>query len=173
MKHLFHILLGMILLLGLGGCQKNSILVQMSQVDSLLNREQQDSAESMFRSIPSLSLSHEEQAYYNLLSTRILYRSDSILPDDRLIDYSISYYDDTNDKTKLADCYYYKGGIAFERGDAKTAVLYLKKAEYYAKDLEDKAIIHKIYEKLALINEFRSENDLFDDIAVRVPVFHF
>jgi tetratricopeptide (TPR) repeat protein len=99
----------------------------------------------------------ETRAYYNLIATRLLYREDKPIRNDSLIDFSISYYRKSGNSAKLAECYYYKGGICEDRGNTKEAIDYLKKGEYLSKGLKDLNIIHKIDELLASVNENHNE----------------
>jgi tetratricopeptide (TPR) repeat protein len=127
-------------------------------VDSLLNKELQDSAQRKMNIIlPSTIHDDETRAYYNLLATRLLYREDKPIRNDSLIDFSISYYRKSGNSARLAECDYYKGGICEDRGNTKEAIDYLKRGEYLAKGLKDLNIIHKIDELLASVNENHNE----------------
>lgn len=147
------------------GCQKSKTIVKLTEVDSLLNREQQDSAVALIKTIQSSLLSDEEKAYHNLLETRILYRKDSIPENDDMIDQAIEYYNRLDDKEKIADCYYYKAGLIAKRNQPKEAIILLKKAEELSVNLKQKDIVHKVYEKLSLINERENEFDAALDYA--------
>lgn len=130
----------------------------MVRVDSLLNNEQQDSAQDLMRRIPPTSIHNDEvKAYYNLLLTRLLYRENQQIKNDSLIDFSINYYQKTGNSAKLAECYYYKGGIYEDRGETKAAISYLKEGEYQATGLKDLNIIHKLEESLAIVNGHHNE----------------
>lgn len=160
-KDLLSILLIIIIIsTSLGSCE-NTCEKQLSTVDSLLNKELQDSAANLLRKISPSSITNEEnKAYYALLSTRIDYRQNKPIKSDSTIDYAISYYEKKDNNEKLADCYYYKGSIYFENGDARKAIEYLKKAEYYAKDIDDINIKHKIPEIMMFVNQYLGEDKL-------------
>ncbi|MCI1247230.1 MAG: hypothetical protein LKG14_07620 [Prevotella sp.] len=131
---------------------------QLVRVDSLLNNEQQDSAQDLVRRIPPTSIHNDEvKAYYNLLLTRLLYRENQQIKNDSLIDFSINYYQKTGNSAKLAECYYYKGGIYEDRGETEAAISYLKEGEYQATGLKDLNIIHKLEESLAIVNGHHNE----------------
>ena len=136
----------------------NKTQQQLAYVDSLLNKELQDSAQRQMNCISRSAIHDDEtRAYYNLLATRLLYREDKPIRNDSLIDFSISYYRKSGNSARLAECYYYKGGICEDRGNTKEAIDYLKKGEYLAKGLKDLNIIHKIDELLASVNENHNE----------------
>ena len=136
----------------------NKTQQQLAYVNSLLNKELQDSAQRKMNIILPLAIHDDEtRAYYNLLATRLLYRKDKPIQNDSLIDFSISYYRKSGNFARLAECYYYKGGICEDRGDTKEAIAFLKKGEYLAKGLKDLNIIHKIEELLASVNEDHNE----------------
>ena len=136
----------------------NKTQQQLAYVDSLLNKELQDSAQRQMNCISRSAIHDDEtRAYYNLLATRLLYREDKPIRNDSLIDFSISYYRKSGNSARLAECDYYKGGICEDRGNTKEAIDYLKKGEYLAKGLKDLNIIHKIDELLASVNENHNE----------------
>ena len=136
----------------------NKTQLQLATIDSLLDKELQDSAQRQMSIIlPSTIHDDETRAYYNLLVTRLLYRENKPIRNDSLIDFSISYYRKSGNFARLAECYYYKGGICEDRGNTKEAIDYLKKGEYLAKGLKDLNIIHKIDELLASVNENHNE----------------
>ena len=136
----------------------NKTQQQLAAIDSLLDKELQDSAQRKMNIIlPSTIHDDETRAYYNLLATRLLYRENKPIRNDSLIDFSISYYRKSGNSARLAECYYYKGGICEDRGNTKEAIDYLKRGEYLAKGLKDLNIIHKIEELLASVNEDHNE----------------
>jgi tetratricopeptide (TPR) repeat protein len=136
----------------------NKTQQQLAYVDSLLNKELQDSAQRQMNCISRSAIHDDEtRAYYNLLATRLLYREDKPIRNGSLIDFSISYYRKSGNSARLAECDYYKGGICEDRGNTKEAIDYLKKGEYLAKGLKDLNIIHKIEELLASVNENHNE----------------
>ena len=159
MKTVYILIASILILILSGSCRQSPTMAQLSEVDTLLNHEQQDSADALMKIIPSSSLTDEERAYYHLLTTRFQYRRFEVPADDHLLDSAISYYNQVHDAEKLADCYYYKGGMVYERGNARDAILYLKKGETIARMFANKTIVHKIYERLSQINRCYKEPD--------------
>jgi hypothetical protein len=103
----------------------NKTQQQLAAIDSLLDKELQDSAQRKMNIIlPSTIHDDETRAYYNLLATRLLYREDKPIRNDSLIDFSISYYRKSGNSARLAECDYYKGGICEDRGNTKEAIDY-------------------------------------------------
>lgn len=125
----------------------------MERADSLVAKEQEDSALYMLASIDTTALKYaKDKAYYNLLRTCARYRRRYPISSTRNIDYSVDYYRKSNDARKLARALYYKGMVAYELGDTETAITCLKEAEHIEDKSENSDILNYIYINLANIN---------------------
>jgi tetratricopeptide (TPR) repeat protein len=93
----------------------------------------------------NLTFSKSDRALYGLLLFQALDKSSKPLKPDSLIDYSLNYYQSTNDKPRLAVCYYYKARIykIAQQYDQAT-VLYLKALDN-SQDKKDYVLLGKIY----------------------------
>ena len=89
-------------------------------IDSLVSRDLVDSAYNAINSISDASfMKRPNKAYYYLLKSEIQFRKREIIENDSMIDYSIAYYSDSDDKHKLVRAYYVKGNTVFMRGNYK------------------------------------------------------
>lgn len=149
-KAIFLLALGVVVLMC--GCRGRT-QGQLEQVNSLLGQDNVDAAYMYLRTLPPMeSESKKNVAYYTLLKTEILYRTDRPIANDS-IDYSIFYYEQNGPADKLARAYYYKGVIqCFDRNDPKAGITLLKRAEDTARGLSDLALLHKICESICYVN---------------------
>ena len=133
---------------------------QLEHIDSLLLHEQIDSALYLINNTNKNKLtSTADSAYFYLLKTRVHYIKD-IPISQNFIDYSINFYENEHDCTKLAPAYYYKGAIlVFSQAHTSQALFFLKKAEELAKKINNKELLHNIYELISYVN---SENEAYD-----------
>ena len=136
------------------GCDYRSIWNRFDEVESLVDREQYDSASIELSKINEHTLSNEEEkAQYYLLRTQLGYltkKPDSTNMLDSLV---IPYYSQKNDQKNLANAYYYKGYSEAIKGDYAKATYYYKKAEEHATIVENDKQLYKVYESLSAINE--------------------
>ena len=90
-------------------------------------------------------MSTGDRALYGLLMFQALDKNKMPLKPDSLIDFSLRYYQNSNDKTHLALCYLYKARNykAAQQYDEAT-VLYLKALDY-SQDRKDYNMLGKIY----------------------------
>lgn len=157
-----------IIILTLIGCKNNKTFNKLEEIDNLLSMDRADSAYSEIDKIIESELKDErDSAYYYLLQTQTLYRLYKPVTSDAMINYSIRYYEKSVDKEKLACSYYYKGVTIYDLGRTKDAILNIKKSETLALFIKDKALIHKIYEALAVFNSNENEYDLAADYALK------
>ncbi len=149
-KAIFSLVFGIAVLMC--GCQGRT-QSRLEQVDSLLDQDNVDAAYMYLGTLPSMETEDKENvAYYTLLKTEILYRTDRPITNDS-IDYSIFYYEHNGPSDKLARAYYYKGVIqCFNRNNSKAGITLLKKAENTARGLSDLALLHKICESICYVN---------------------
>lgn len=109
-------------------CSKryNSNLVA---IDSLLQIEQADSAQSLLYKLNAAVLPQQDKAYYFLLSTITKHKRYIPITSDSLINISIKTFENNGDSYKLAYSYLYKGYILYDANKVTEALLCWKKAE--------------------------------------------
>lgn len=166
MKNLFYCIfvLALLTIIAVACNDDNKINEKLVHIDTLLNRDLVDSAESELNVIiGSLIAGEADRAYYNLLKTETDYRLYKPIKSDTLIDYSVSYYAAHNNNYKLAKAYYYKGVINTDIKNTKSAVANIKRAEILLENVNDNKLHHRIYETMAYHN-LRSEDY---DIALK------
>lgn len=138
--------------------QTNNAYNDLSQIDSLLNAGEKDSAYNAFLQFDKATLrTTEDSTYYNLLKTELLFIKDISLSNDSLINTCIKYYSVENNKDLLARAYYFKGRILNDRGHKKEGILCLKKAESISTILNDYSLKCKIQLTIAEYNAIAGE----------------
>lgn len=142
----------------LTACNGISVSEELDEIDSLIAKEQYDSACIIHSGINVDCLTGEDQAHYCLLATQLGYLTNHPLPSDSLIDLALSYYNNLGNNKKRADAYYYKSVRAEESGNYPKAILYGKEAERLAMNTDDTRLQYKIAENLAYINGLCSNN---------------
>lgn len=143
------------LIVAITACQRHSnVYMALVQADTLLAKEENDSALRQLLKIDTAMITSEsDRAYYNLLYTNTLFRLQLPVNSDSAIDISIKYYEKSQDKSKLARSLYYKGMTIYERnGDIKKVIECVKKAEYIAENAGEEALLNSIYANLSTIN---------------------
>ena len=151
MKQASLIVVGFLMLLS---CQTGSISKKLTEVDSLVFKEEYDSAYQMISSIDETTIKNQEdQAHYRLLKVQTGYLANkpAAFPDS-LLDEVIDYYQKRNNSEKLADAYYYKAYCSFLNNDMKLSILFHKKAEESAKLSNNKRTQFKVYEGISFMN---------------------
>ena len=145
--HLFAILLM------LSACDGTRVSEKLDQIDSLIAKEQYDSACVIFNGLHETTMTPEDKAHYYLLSTQIGFITNHPLPSDSLLDLALLYYNKVGNNQKLADAYYYKSLRAEKISDNyPKAILYGKEAERLAMKTDDDRLQYKIAESLAFLN---------------------
>ncbi len=147
------------ILLMLSACNGTRVSEKLNQIDSLIAKEQFDSASIIHNSLNKVDMSPEDQAHYYLLATQLGYITYHPLPSDSLLDMALTYYNKVGNNQKLADAYYYKSARSRINEDYPQAILYCKEAERLADQSKDIRLQYKIAENLACLNSF-CENDL-------------
>lgn len=143
-------------------------MAMMEEVDSLIARNLDDSANAVFNRIDTNSVGNgDARAYYNLLKTELVFRSGAVLNSDSMIDASIAHYERSGDIHKLAQAYYFKGRMQHERGETVEAIMTLKKAEYSALKTNDNLLKTKVLLNLAAFNNRQGEFRLALDYGKR------
>lgn len=149
MKNTIHILVTFILLTG---CQGIQVSDRLDMIDSLVVKEQYDSANVLINELGETSMTAEDQAHYNLLLTQLGYITNNPLPSDSLLDLAITYYNNVGNHRKLADAYVYKSYRSRLEEDYPQGILFGKEAERLAKNSGDDRLDFKIADNLSFLN---------------------
>lgn len=149
------------ILLMLTACHDMRVSEKLNQIDSLIVKEQYDSAYIVLNDLNETAMTAEDQAHYRLLSTQLGFITNQPLPTDSLLDLAIVYYNKVGDDQKLADAYYYKSYRSEINGDYPQAIMYCKEAERLAMNTHNYRLKYKIIESLAYLNSFCGKNQLY------------
>ena len=154
------------------GCQQNSLMQQLVEIDSTAFQKGDKQALEMLDNIVPETINDEEcLAYYWLLKIRTEIRLQKNIKSAQVLDIPIAYYKSHLDKGKLARVYGYKGYILENIGDVKNAILSLKEAESLVKeDKNETKLAFVIYQTLAGYNKKTKENDIalkYDKLALK------
>lgn len=150
MKNILYILIATIMAAACGG---NGRKAQLELADSLIAKDMDDSAQAIINGIDANDIrSRETKAYYNLLKAELLFRSGIVTPNDSIINLCIAYYENSDDKHKLAQAYYFKGRMLQDRGETSKAIMALKDAEHAVTYTEDIWLKTRIQANLASFN---------------------
>ena len=134
------------------GCKENPTQKQLNQIDTLLSKKLLDSAKVQISRVDTSSLSNEEMAYYNILNMIYEYRTHKPKKSYTGIDKSIVYYEDNGDAHRLARACFVKGASLLDEKKTQEGVVWLKKAEEQAKEIEDAKLHFYINSYLACLN---------------------
>ena len=151
MKRLIYI---SILLLSFVACDNKSVTSRLDDIDSLIIKNQYDSAYTHINSVDKSELNTDEDiAHYWLLKTQTGYlvnKPDSSTKLDSLV---IPYYINSGNRDKLAEAYYYSAYRNLISGNLPQAVALYKSAEEQATQSKDHRLQYKIATSLAYVNE--------------------
>lgn len=125
---------------------------KLSEIERLLEKEKYELAINNLSDVNVKRLNEENKAYYDLLMTQANFCLDKQTDSDSLINESIRFYEENNNKILLAKAYYYKGITCYQRGNKSEGINLIKKAEHLAKGTSDLNFITKIYINLSFIN---------------------
>lgn len=125
---------------------------KLSEIERLIEKEKYELAMNNLSDINVNRLNNENKAYYDLLMTQANFCLDKQTDSDSLINESIRFYEENNNKILLAKAYYYKGITCYQRGNKSEGINLIKKAEHLAKGTSDLNFITKIYINLSFIN---------------------
>ena len=131
-------------------CTKSRYQNMLKDIDTVIVNEYYDSALSMIRDIPSIQLTDKEKAYYYLLKTKLLFRMGVTIATDSMIDYSIGYYTENKENSKLAESYYLKGWLNKNRKNIKQGYLCFKEAEKILLSTKDDILEARTYQQLSI-----------------------
>lgn len=139
-------------------CQKNKqICATLISIDSLANINADSAANSFLQISPVQSnFTHEEEAFYNLLQTKINIALKKDIASDSVINSAINYYEKTGNTSQLAYAYFYKAKINFPSGSDSIAILYTLKAIDKANMVHDLPLITETYNHLGTIYLFQN-----------------
>ena len=139
-------------LLMLTACGGTRVSEKLDQIDSLIAREQIDSAGVILNGLKGVGMAPEEKAHYGLLVTQLGYITNHPLPSDSLLEMALIYYNKVGNSQKLANAYYYKSLWSEDNNNYPQAILYGKEAEQLAIDVNDVRLQYKVAENLAYLN---------------------
>lgn len=145
------------------GCNnKTNVYENLVLVDTLLEREQVDSAQKVMKCInmPKSTTDTYSQAYYNLLATRIDYILYKPITSDSLISQCAETFKKLNDLNKLALSYYYKGAILYDLRKRQKAVLAFKECEALITSTKNPKLESRLYRHLSIVNSETGEYKL-------------
>lgn len=146
------------ILLMLAGCNGTRVTEKLNQIDSLIAKEQFDSACIIHHSLNEATMTEEDKAHYYLLATQLGYITYHPLPSDSLLDLALTYYNKVGNHQKQADAYYYKSFRSRINEDYPQAILYCKEAERLADLSKDSHLQFKIAENLSFLNSLCGNN---------------
>lgn len=146
-------------LLMLAACHNMRISDRLNQVDSLVVKEQYDSAYVLLNNLNGKAMTEDDQAHYRLLLTQLGFISNQPFSTDSLLNLALAYYKEVGNNEKLADAYYYKSYKLLTNKDFPQAIMYCKEAERLAMNSNNIRLKFKIAENLAYLNGL-CDNDL-------------
>lgn len=157
MKKVIYLFVLFILLIDCRGIQVSE---RLNYIDSLVVKEQYDTACALLEELRKTTMTAEEQAHFYLLTTQLGYLTNRPLPSDSLLDLAIIYYNKVDNPEKLANAYYYKSYQSELDGDYPQAILYGKEAERLAmySQTGNASLKYKILESLAYLNGLCDNN---------------
>lgn len=136
----------------LTACNGIQVSEKLNLIDSLIIREQYDSAGVLLNEVREVSLTEDDRAHYYLQKTQLGYLTNQPLSSDSLLDEAITYYNNVGNQKKLADAYYYKSFRSRTNQDYPQAIPYCKEAERLALNINDMRLQFKIAENLSFLN---------------------
>ena len=159
MKRLLFVVGGILLMIG---CETGSVSKKLADIDSLIVREEYDSAYRMVSSLNETTINNQDDlAYYYLMKVQTGYLvGKPIESPDSLLNEVIMFYLKNMDTEKLSNAYYYMAITSYYNRKLKESILYYKKAEVMADRSNNKREQFKIAEGLSFINGKASNTEL-------------
>ncbi len=148
------------ILLFLSACNGLRVSEELNNIDSLVVKEQYDSAYVLLNNLSELTMTEEDQAHFYLLSTQLGYLVNKPLPSDSLLDLAIAYYKKVGNNHKLSDAYFYKSTRERLNQNYPQAILFCKESERLAINIDDARLQFKIAENLSYLNALCDNNQL-------------
>lgn len=161
MKNIYlYVVFVLAMMLSLSCDNRSFVYKQLCDIDSLISENKDSAALAALNRFDVKLLDEDDCAYYNLLKVRAMYKLYIKIRNDSLIDESIKYYKESGNKRMLAEAYFYKSSINYDRNVVDTAIIYMKMAEETAEGVDDDDLKYKIYESFSLYNNDKGEYDL-------------
>ena len=113
----------------------------------------------------------DDRAYYNLLMTRAAIERGVYPSSDSLINEAIRYYKLTDNRERLACCYYYKGKYYINLKDWSKAIKIMKLAEEQVIQTKNAWLKYKIYYAIGCINQRCGNYQLGVDYAQKALAY--
>ena len=155
MRNIIYLLATLLMLTACGGTRVSD---KLDLIDSLIARDQIDSAGVILNDLKGVGMTPEEKAHYGLLATQLGCITNHPLPSDSLLDVALIYYNKVGNSQKLADAYYYKSRRSELNKNYPQAIKYGKEAESLAMKTDDARLLFKITESLAYLNGLCENN---------------
>ena len=133
-------------------CHNNMGRETLEKVDSLLKKEQNDSALSMLSQMNMSELDEDQYMFRNLLLSIAQFKCYVPIPNDSIIKECVHYYTKTKEKDKLAVSYLYHGAIMTTLDKMEEAINSLKQAETIATELNNADLSIKTNVYLSYVN---------------------
>lgn len=145
------------------GCkQSNTLMRQLTEIDSIANQKGDSVAYTMLENIAPETINDEESlAYYWLLRIRTELNLNLNISSIKPLEHSIQYYNNTHNMKKLARVLFYMGNILNKKGQIQESVNCLKAVEYLIQnDPEESVLAEHLYYLLSNINYKAKETEL-------------
>ena len=151
-------------------CGSQGVTERLNEIDTLIDKEQIDSACVILHELDNVSMTAEDQARYYLLYIQLGFLTQHPDSTNLLDSLVIPYYSQKNDHKNLANAYYYKGYSLGSKGNYAKATYYYKKAEEQAMGVDDDKLLYKVYESLSAINNLTGNYKLELDYAKKALI---
>ena len=122
---------------------------RLTEVNSFLNENRLDTAQLCLNRINPATLSEYDLAFYQLITIKLNHLRYRPAPTDTLVLSCIRYFEQSDDKDKLAESLFYKAVGDYEAGRVKEAFVSMREAERCSAEITDLNVRHKIVESLA------------------------
>lgn len=135
-----------LLLLSFSSC-KNSEGEKLSEVERYLDRQANDSAIQLFKTINYSELDDaNSKNTYALIRTRVDYLEGYDIESDTIVKQCLEFFISKNDNKRIAECFYYLAIYHYNLGQVKKAFWNICRSEYYAEQTSDIVLKHKVTE---------------------------
>ena len=149
------------------GCQQNSLMQQLVEIDSTAFQKGDEQALEMLDKIEPEAINDEEcLAYYWLLKIRTEIRLQNEIKSVEPLEIPIKYYKKHKNNGKLARVYGYKGYILNNQNKLREAIISLKEAEALIKENDaEMPLANNVYYTLSQLNYKAKEKRLSVEYA--------
>lgn len=145
------------LIIVLNGCRKPS--AELLYIDDLLKTKPDSALKFLETKGVDSYTSDLDKAFYGLLYYTALDKNDKLAQNDYLIDFSINYFHERNQKKELARSYYYKARYLKKNQKFEDATKYYFKSLDLLKNSHDDYYLGKIYADLGSICGLQKEEE--------------